>query len=424
MLESNRKNATVSGGGGYNETKPKSHWLAWVIGICVVLGGAYFLTHRASPATTATASKSGSKKGGKGAGGPIPVAAEKVKQGDMGVYISALGTVTPVYTVSITSRVAGQLMSISYREGQIVHKGDLLAVIDPRPYMAAVEQAQGQLERDQALLKNAHTDLDRYTAAFAQHAIPEQTLATQQATVNQDAGTVKLDQGNVDAAQVNVEYTKIISPINGRVGLRQVDPGNIVPANGTTPLLTITQLQPITVIFTMAEDYISEVAAQLRAGHQLEVEAFEHDNSTLLAKGTVLTLDNQIDAGTGTVKVRAQFPNTDNRLFPNEFVNARLLVKTLTGVNIVPSAALQRNNDASYVYVVNPSTNTVMSRPVTVQATDGLQSAVNGVNPDETVVTDGFDKLQDKTKVVIRQPRSPQDSGAGPAATHKGHKQQ
>jgi multidrug efflux system membrane fusion protein len=261
------------------------------------------------------------------------------------------------------------------------------------------------LERDQALLKNAHTDLERYQSAYSQHAIPEQTLATQQATVNQDEGTVKLDQGNVDAAKVNVDYTKITSPIDGRVGLRLVDPGNIVPANGTAALLTVTQIQPITVIFSMAEDYISEVAAQVRAGHKLEVDAFERDNSTLLARGTVLTLDNEIDTGTGTVKVRAAFPNRDNRLFPNEFVNARLLVRTLKDANIVPSSALQRNNETSYVYVINPATGRVKSRPVTVLTTDGLQSAVTGVRPGETVVTDGFDKLQDNTKVSMRQPR-------------------
>lgn len=413
-------------GGGPTQQKSKSHWLVWVIVLAALAAGGYFLSKRATSTATDAAPKSG-KKGGKGGGGPIPVSAEKVKQGDMGVYISdILGTVTPVYTVSITSRVAGQLMQVSYREGQMVKKGDVLAVIDPGPYNAALEQAQGQLERDQALLKNAHTDLARYEAAFAQHAIPEQTLATQQATVNQDEGTVKLDQGNVDAAKVNVDYTKIISPIDGRVGLRLVDPGNIVPANGTAPLLSITQLQPITVIFPMAEDHISDVVKELRAGHKLEVDAFDRANSTLLAKGALLTLDNQIDPTTGTVKVRAQFANSDLKLFPNEFVNARLLVRTLKDANIIPSAALQRNNDASYVYVVDPQTSTVQSRPVNILATDGLLSAVTGVKPDETLVTDGFDKLQDKTKVTVRQPRGAQDSGTdavAPAGGHKGHKQ-
>jgi len=390
--------------------KTKRHWAAWLVVLGVLLSGGYLLSQR--PSGDQTPPKGGGKKSGKGLGGPIPVTAEKVKQGDMGVYISALGTVTPVYTVSITSRVAGQLVQVAYREGQLVHRGDLLAVIDPRPYQAVYDQTQGQLQRDQALLKNARTDLERYKAAFAQHAIPEQTLVTQESTVSQYEGTTKLDQGSVDAAKVNVDYTKITSPIDGRVGLRQVDPGNIVQANGTTPLLTITQLQPTTVIFTMAEDYISEVVAQLRAGHKLQVDAFDRDNRTLLAQGTVMTLDNQIDAATGTVKIRAQFTNRDLRLFPNEFVNARLLVRTLKDANIVPTAALQRSNDASYVYVVDPQASTVKTRNVVVAATDGLDAAVSGVEPGDEVVTDGFDKLQNNTKVVVRQPRSAQPDAA------------
>ena len=319
------------------------------------------------------------------------------------MYISALGTVTPVYTAAITSRVAGELVQIHYREGQMVHKGDLLAVIDPRPYQAAYEQAQGQLQRDQALLQNARTDLERYRSAYAQHAIPEQTMATQQAAVNQYEGTTRLDQGNADAAKVNLDYTHITAPIDGRVGLRSLDPGNNVQANGTVPLLTITQIQPITVIFTMAEDYIHDVVTQMRAGHTLRVDAYDRDNETHLAQGTLLTLDNQIDTGTGTVRVRASFSNRDSRLFPNEFVNARLRVKTLTGVNIIPTAAIQRNNDVSFVYVIEPAKSTVLSRNITVATTDGLLAAVTGVMPDEMVVTDGFDKLQDNVKVVSRK---------------------
>ena len=326
----------------------------------------------------------------------------------MGVYISALGTVTPVYTATMTSRVAGQLIEIHYREGQMVHKGDLLAVIDPRPYQAAYEQAQGQLQRDQALLHNARIDLERYRSAYAQHAIPEQTMATQQATVNQYEGTTKLDEGTADAAKVNLDYTRITAPIDGRVGLRSLDPGNIVQANGTAPLLTITQIQPITVIFTMAEDYIHDVVTQMRAGHTLRVDTYDRDNQTHLAQGTLLTLDNQIDTGTGTVRVRASFSNSDWRLFPNEFVNARLLVKTLTGVNIIPTAAIQRNNDVSFVYVIDPTKSTVLSRNITVATTDGLLAAVTGVTPDETVVTDGFDKLQDNVKVVPRKEPPPE----------------
>ncbi len=319
----------------------------------------------------------------------------------MGVYINALGTVTPVYTVTVTSRVVGQLVGVHYREGQIVHKGDLLAEIDPRPYQASLTQAEGQLARDQAVLKNAYLDLDRYKLIYAQKAIPEQTLATQQATVEQDEGVVKIDQGNLDAAKVNYDYTRITAPIDGRVGLRLVDPGNIVQANGTTGLLTITQHQQITLIFTVAEEYLNEVFSQLRAGHKLRVDALDRSDQHELAQGTVLTIDNTIDVTTGTVRVRASFANRDGRLFPNEFVNARLLVRTLNNVNLIPTAAIQRNNDVAFVYVVNAD-NTVQSRNVNVATTNGNTAAVTGVKPGEKLVIDGFDRLQDGIKISIR----------------------
>jgi membrane fusion protein, multidrug efflux system len=392
----------------HRQTKSKRSWTVWIAAVFILAGGGYWLFQQSSSRATVIAQtmpKGGGKGRRGGGGGPIPVAAEAVKKGNMGVYINALGTVTPVYTVSITSRVAGQLMDVHYKEGQIVHKGDLLATIDARPYEAAYMQAQGQLQRDQALLANAKIDLERYKTAYEQHAIPQQTMATQESLINQDEGIVKLDQGNVEAAKVNVDYARITSPITGRVGLRPVDPGNIVAANGTVALLTITQLQPITVVFTMAEDYIHDVATQLRAGHTLRVDALDRDNSTHLAQGTLLTLDNQIDTTTGTVKVKANFANNDFRLFPNEFVNAKLLVKTLMGVNLIPIAAIQRNNDVAFVYVVNESNDTVKSRNITVAATDAATAAVTGVTTGEQVVTDGFDKLQDGVKVSLRAPR-------------------
>lgn len=335
-----------------------------------------------------------------------------VTKGNMGVYINSIATVTPVYTATVASRVVGELIEVDYKEGQMVKKGDLLAVIDPRPYEAAYVQAEGQLARDQALLANARVDLNRYRVAYEQHAIPEQTLATQEATVAQDEGTVKLDQGNLDAAKVNLDYTRITAPISGRVGLRTVDPGNIVPANGTTGLLTITQLQPITVIFPMAEDYISDVAGPLRAGRSLRVDALDREDQHELAQGTLLTIDNQVDTTTGTVRARAIFQNENFILFPNEFVNAKLLVKTLSGVNIVPTAAIQRNNEQAFVYVVNPSTHEVQSRDIQIATEDGFKAAVTGVTVGEVVVTDGFDQLQDGTKIVERQP-----STAGSSAT-------
>jgi membrane fusion protein, multidrug efflux system len=380
--------------------KPRrfARWPVWLAGAAILLGAGVLLSQRQSGSTTSSG-QNGRRRGGAGA---IPVSVATVQKGDMGDYINGLGTVTSVYTVTVTSRVVGSLLEVHYREGQIVHKGDLLAVIDPRPYQASYLQAQGQLQRDQALLANARIDLDRYHMAYGQHAIPEQTLATQQATVNQDEGTVKVDQGNLDAAKVNLDYTQIRAPIDGRVGLRAVDPGNIVQANGTTGLLTITQLQPITVIFTIPEDYISRVIPQMQKGQKLRVDALDRDNQTELAQGTILTVDNQVDTTTGTVRVRALFANKDYKLFPNEFVNAKLLVRTLMGVNIIPNAAIQRNNEVSFVYVVKPDM-TVQSRNITAATTDGNQSAVTGVTPGETVVTDGFDKLQDGTKVSLRR---------------------
>jgi membrane fusion protein, multidrug efflux system len=342
----------------------------------------------------------------------IPVSAGLAKTGDINIYLDALGTVTPVYTVTVTSRVSGELTSVPYKEGQMVKKDDLLAVIDPRPYQALLVQALGQLARDQALLKNARLDLGRYQNAYEQHAIPEQQLATQQALVEQDAGIVQLDQGNLAAAQINVDYTQIRSPIDGRVGLRSVDPGNIVAAGGTTGLATLTQLQPITVIFNISEDDLSQVTEQTSAGHVLHVDALDRAQQHRLAEGSLLTLDNQINTATGTVRARALFPNTKNELFPNQFVNARLLVKTLTKVILVPSAAVQRNSDAAFVYVIQPDS-TVQSRDIKILAAEGETTAVTGVKPGEQLVTDGFDKLQSGSKVAVRAPQAPASAGAG-----------
>jgi multidrug efflux system membrane fusion protein len=332
----------------------------------------------------------------------IPVSVGMAKLGDINIYLDALGTVTPVYTVTVTSRVAGELTDVYYREGQMVRKGDLLAAIDPRPYQALLLQAQGQLARDQALLKNARLDLVRYQNAFEQRAIPEQQLATQQALVEQDAGVVELDQGALAAAQVNVDYTRIISPIDGRVGLRTVDPGNIVQADGTAGLATVTQLQPITVIFDLSEDDLPQVTEQLSAGRTLSVTALDRSQQHSLEQGALITIDNQINPTTGTVRARATFPNLKNELFPNQFVNARLLVKTLTKVTLVPSAAIQRNNDAAFAYVVQRD-GTVRSQDVKVIATEGESTAVTGVVPGEQLVTDGFDKLQSGTRIVVKQ---------------------
>ncbi len=332
----------------------------------------------------------------------VPVSVGTAKAGSIDIFLDALGTVTPLYTVTVTSRVSGELTEVHFQEGQLVKKGDLLAVIDPRPYEAMLLQAQGQLARDQALLKNARLDLGRYKNAYEQHAIPEQQMATQQALVEQDMGVVQLDQGNLASAQVNVDYTRIASPIDGRVGLRGVDPGNIVAADGTTGLATVTQLQPISVIFNIAEDDLSRVAEQMVNGQALKVIALDRSQQHTLAQGTLATLDNQINLTTGTVRARATFPNLKNELFPNQFVNARLLVKTLANVILVPAASIQRNSDAAFVYVVQAG-DSVESRDVKITATEGETSAVTGVKAGEQLVTDGFDKLQSGTKIIIRQ---------------------
>jgi multidrug efflux system membrane fusion protein len=352
---------------------------------------------------------------------PIPVSVAAVKLGSIDIYLDAIGTVTPVYTVTVASRVAGALTEVRFKEGQIVKKNELLAEIDPRPYQALVLQAQGQLARDEASLKNARLDLVRYQNSFKEHAVPEQQVATQQALVEQDVGVLKLDQGNLAAAQVNLDYTRIVSPIDGRVGLRGVDPGNIVPADGTTGIVTITQLQPITAIFTMAEDDLDQVTAQIATGRALPVDALDRTKQHKLASGTLLTIDNQINTTTGTVRARATFANSNNELFPNQFVNTRLLVKTLTQVNLIADAAIQRNNDVAFVYVVQAD-NTVQSRDVKILATEAGSTAVTGVKAGEQLVTDGFDKLQNGIKISIRQPGAqPPASGAqAPPAAKNG----
>jgi len=328
------------------------------------------------------------------------VAAAPVTRGDLDVYLDALGTVTPVYTATIVSRVAGEVTEVHFKEGQMVKKGDLLAVIDPRPYVAVLVQAQGQIARDEAALKNARIDLLRYQNAFREHAIPQQTLATQQATVDQDEATLKLDQGNLAAAQVNVDYTRIIAPFDGRVGLRNIDPGNVVPANGTSGLCVIAQIQPITVIFTIAEDDIAEVTQQMASGRKLRVQALDRTKQHKLAEGTLITLDNEVNTTTGTVRARATFANDKSQLFPNQFVNARLLVRTLNQVALVPQAAIQHNNDAAFVYVIDNGK--AQLRNITILATEAETSAVTGVTVGEQLVTDGFDKLQNGSKVAVR----------------------
>jgi len=346
----------------------------------------------------------------------VPISTTTATKGPIGVYINALGTVTPVYTATITSRVDGQINSVNYREGQMVHKGDLLLQIDPRPYQAALTQAEGTLAHDEALLAEGRIDLNRYQEAFNRNAIAKQQLDDQVQTVKQVEGSVKNDQGTVAAATTNVDYTTIRAPIEGRVGLRLLDPGNIVTSGSTTPLVVVTQLQPITVIFSVAEDYLPQIQKQMRAGKKMSVDALDRDQLTKLASGSLLTLDNQIDTSTGTVKLKAIFQNGDLTLFPNQFVNARLLVDTQQDATLVPAAAIQRNAQNAFVYLIKPD-QTAAVQNVTVGTTDGNTAAVQGIQPGDVVAMTGFDKLQDGVKVTVKNGNS---SGAGSAQAEPG----
>lgn len=384
----------------------RKKWV-WAAILIVLAAGAYFLWRKISNDHAAAAAAAQAAKGPPA----IPVVAAAARKGDIGVYYSGLGAVTPLATVTVRTRVDGQLMSVRYREGDTVHKGDLLAEIDDGPYQAALTQAQGMLIRDQALLANARIDLARYQVLAAQQAVPEQQLATQQALVHQDEGIVKLDQGQVEAAQVNLAYCKITAPVSGRIGLRLVDSGNIVQASDTSGLVIITQMDPISAIFTISEDQLQVVLKKMAAGQALEVDAYDRAAKTKLAQGSLTTLNNQIDPTTGTLKLRATFGNASGTLFPNQFVNARLLVQEKRGVTLMPTAGVQRNSSATYVYVVKPDS-TVTVRPITIGTTEGDDSEVlTGLNAGEIVVLTGVDKLQEGTKV------SAQVTGAKPAAT-------
>jgi multidrug efflux system membrane fusion protein len=394
-----------SGSPGAPARRGRFWW--WLLPIVVLLGGIYYLAHR-QPAGGQAA---GGQRGGRADRGnrAVPIVMATAASGSIHVYISALGAVTPVNTVTVTSRVQGQIMAVNYREGQMVRKGDPLLSVDPRPYEAALLQVSGQLDHDQAVLDEARIDLDRYKAAKARNAIPAQQLDDQEKVVLQDEGTVKNDQGQVATAKLNLQYCSITSPIDGRVGLRLVDPGNIVLANSTTGLVVITQLKPITVIMSMAEDYLPQIQEQLRQGHTMTVDAFDRIQQTRIAGGTLLTLDNVIDASTGTVKLKAIFPNDDGALFPSQFVNARLLVSTLQGVTLVPSAAVQRNAQGAFVYEITADQK-AQTHPVTVGTTEGTMTSLTGIDPGTVVAVNGFDKLLDGIHVTAAS----STPGAGP----------
>jgi membrane fusion protein, multidrug efflux system len=349
------------------------------------------------------------------------VVAATAQAGDMPITLIGLGAVTPLATVTVQSQISGQIMHIAFKEGQSVKTGDPLILIDPRPYQVALEQAQGALVRDKALLDNARIDLNRYQTLWSQDSIAEQQLATQKSLVVQDEGNVRTDQGQIDAAKLNLVYCHIVSPISGIVGLQQVNVGNYVTPAEPNGLVVITQLKPITVQFTLPEDQIPPLLKQLHAGRTLTASAWDRDNTQQLATGTLQSVDSQIDPTTGTIKLKAIFPNTDGSLFPQQFVNVVLLLDTLHGATLIPQAAIQRGAPGTYVYLVNAD-QTVSVQKVTLGPGDPTNIAITqGLKPGATVVVDGADKLKDGAKVLLRQPAGA--AGAAPAQQGKGQGQ-
>ncbi|MGH8023359.1 MAG: efflux RND transporter periplasmic adaptor subunit [Limisphaerales bacterium] len=391
----------------------RARW-PWALGaVIVIILVIAFLTHRHSGAGA------GHWRGGGNLA--VLISTATAQKGDMGVYVEALGTVTPVDTVSVVARVPGQIVKVEYQEGQDVRVGDPLVEIDPRPYQAAVLQARGQLEHDQAMLSNAQLDLGRYKEAYESNAIPMQQYDTQVATVQQDQGSVELDEGNLSNALVNLDYCHITSPIEGRVGLRLVDPGNVVPANGPSPLVIITRMRPITVIFNVAEDDLPRVLAAVRENKELPMDIYDREDANKIGTGKLLTLDNQINPSTGTLRLRGICSNEDESLFPNQFVNVHLLVKTLRGVTLLPNPAIQRNSESAYVYLVKPpgdgqTNDTVQIQAVTTGMTDGTNTQVDGISPGDMVAADNFNRLSDGAKVILR---SSGPSGAAAAKPGK-----
>ena len=375
-------------------------WL-WLPVIVVLAAGAWYLWSRGG-ATAANAGGAPSKAGKKGGGGPVPVVAVKARRGNIGVYITGLGSVVPIYTVTVKSRVDGQLMKVHYAEGDMVHAGDLLAEIDPRPYQVQLEQFEGQMAKDIATLDNAKVDLDRYQKLLAQNAIPEQQLATQKALVAQQEGVVKSDQGMIDSAKLNLVYCNIKAEITGRVGLRLVDPGNIIHATDPNGLVVITQIQPISVIFTVAEDDLPVVLRKVAAHQSLRVDAYDRANTAKIGTGTLATVDNQIDPTTGSLRLRADFDNAANQLFPNQFVNIRLLVEEKGGVTLVSPAVIQRTTSTTYVFVVKDD-QTVTVRQIQEGVTEGDSTEIiSGIQPGDVVVRTGVDKLAEGTPVSVQ----------------------
>jgi multidrug efflux system membrane fusion protein len=374
----------------------RRRWRALAVAFVLAVGAAVAL--RAHEAGSRDAAQTAGPR-------TVPVVAEAARTGDVRVYLSGIGAVTPLATVTVRSRVDGQLLTVRFEEGQTVHAGDLLAEIDPRPFQVQLTQAEGQMIRDQALLANAQVDLKRYRVLAAQDSIPTQQLDTQEALVHQYEGAVAADRGPIDAAKLQLDYSRITAPLGGRIGLRLVDPGNMVHASDAGGLAVITQMQPIAVVFTIPEDSLPALREKLRAGATLPVDASDRDGSHQLATGTLLTIDNTIDPNTGTVRLKAVFPNGDEALFPNQFVNARLVLDTHRDVTLVPDVAVQHGTKGTYVYVVKDD-HTVEARPVQVGAAEnGATSVENGVAVGEMVVVDGAEGLRPGSPVTLEAKR-------------------
>ena len=398
----------------------KKYWIALLVLALLALIALLIVRHFQQPAAPPGAAGRGGGGGGGGQNGPVPVSVATAAYGDIQLRIPALGTVTPLATVTVRTQISGILQKIAFTEGQLVRQGEVIAQIDPRPYEAVVQQMQGNLRRDQALLADARLDLTRYEGLVKEDSIAVQQLDTQRALVDQYVGTTEADEGQLKTAQVNLLYTHIVSPISGRVGLRQVDQGNYVTPGDTNGIVVINQVQPITVIFPVPEDNVPSLVQRLRDATALTVQAYDRTNSTLLAEGRLQSLDNQIDTTTGTVKLRALFENTDGALFPNQFVNVQLLLQLLQHQVIMPNSAVRRGAPngvvTTFVYVVNAD-HTVTVRPVTLGVVDGERASVTaGLAVGELVVTEGGDRLRDGAEVKLPQGAAAPGAAAGAAA--------
>jgi multidrug efflux system membrane fusion protein len=405
--------------GPSQKTKPRSRWRMPVVSILVLLllGAGAVWWNRHEPAPQQAGRGPG---GGRGAGAPMSIVPETVGKGDINVNLNALGTVTSLATVTIRSQISGYLIKNAFKEGDEVKKGDLIAEIDSRPYEAALAQAKGALARDEAQLRGAQVDLTRYQGLAAQNAVPRQQLDTQIALVAQDQGLVEADRAAVQAAEVNLQYCHILSPINGRVGLRQVDQGNYVTPGDANGIVVITQLQPISVLFTVPEDNLQAISKRLRDGAVLPATALDRGGANKIAEGKLQTFDSQIDPTTGTIKLRAEFPNESRTLYPNQFVNIRLLLDTHKDVTTMSTAGIQRGVPGTFVYLINADS-TVSVRPVKLGVTDGEHVEVlSGLQPGDRIVIDGADKLRDGAKINVR---SEADAAAATGATAQGKAQ-